>query len=49
MDDFSAEAFGAFGADDCALGSPAAFLPTESFRPGWISDGSAPTASRLSA
>jgi hypothetical protein len=27
----------------------AAFLPSVSFRPGWISDGSSPTASRLSA
>src|SRR3954451_14240666 len=26
-----------------------AFLPIESFRPGWISDGSSPMAARLSA
>ncbi len=38
------------GADDGLGASVVAFLPPiESFRPGWISDGSSPTASRLSA
>ncbi|CAM5518900.1 hypothetical protein SVIOM74S_10093 [Streptomyces violarus] len=47
-EDLEAEDF--FGEDgDERLDSPAAaFLPIDSFRPGWISDGSSPTASRLS-
>ncbi len=40
----------ACGAVDCFGVLLAAALPsTESFRPGWMSDGSSPTASRLSA
>ncbi|GAA3209797.1 hypothetical protein GCM10020256_07330 [Streptomyces thermocoprophilus] len=59
-DDFSGGcAFGAvrvFGAEDADFFTDApplvvcvAFLPRASFRPGWISDGSLPMASRLSA
>lgn len=36
--------------EDPVFAVPAlAFLPMESFRPGWISDGSSPTTARLSA
>ena len=40
---FGAAAFGA-----AAFGA-AAFAPSDSFRPGWIRDGSPPMAERLSA
>ncbi len=37
-----------FAAGFSAVSVVAAFLPIDSFRPGWISDGSVPTAVRLS-
>lgn len=51
-DDFGEEADdeGESDEEDDDLEEPVvAFLPIESFRPGWISAGSEPTASRLSA
>ncbi len=50
-DFFGAAGFSAGFSDSAEEGAEdlAARSPTESFRPGWISDGSEPTTSRLSA